>query len=140
MAYTKTVWVTGDVITAAKLNNAEDGIEAAQGFVITGEWVAAEPSEYPPQAAGAYKIVMEGFTYEDVNDAMKSGRNIVLNLPAIETHLPDGILCTVSLPFTVSDGYVVNNAFTFDYEITPIGTALTDTVEIMLLYFGGSGT
>ena len=30
MAYTKTVWVTGDVITATKLNNAEDGIEAAQ--------------------------------------------------------------------------------------------------------------
>lgn len=29
MAYTKTVWETGDVITAAKLNNAEDGIEAA---------------------------------------------------------------------------------------------------------------
>ena len=29
MAYTKTVWETGDVITAAKLNNAEGGIESA---------------------------------------------------------------------------------------------------------------
>lgn len=28
MAYVKTVWATGDVITAAKLNNAENGIEA----------------------------------------------------------------------------------------------------------------
>lgn len=38
MAYTKTVWKTGDVITAAKLNNAEDGIEAAQGVLISGVW------------------------------------------------------------------------------------------------------
>lgn len=28
MAYVKTVWATGDVITATKLNNAENGIEA----------------------------------------------------------------------------------------------------------------
>ena len=28
MAYTKTTWVNGDVISAAKLNNAENGIEA----------------------------------------------------------------------------------------------------------------
>ena len=27
MAYTKTVYATGDIITAVKLNNAEDGIE-----------------------------------------------------------------------------------------------------------------
>lgn len=30
MSYTKTTWVTGDTITAAKLNNAEGGIEGAQ--------------------------------------------------------------------------------------------------------------
>lgn len=29
MAYVKTTWATGDVITAAKLNNMEGGIEAA---------------------------------------------------------------------------------------------------------------
>lgn len=34
MAYVKTVWQTGDVITAAKLNNAEDGIEALQPLVV----------------------------------------------------------------------------------------------------------
>ena len=28
MAYTKTTWANGDVITAEKLNNAEGGIEA----------------------------------------------------------------------------------------------------------------
>ena len=57
MAYTPTVWVTGDVITAVKLNKAENGIAAAsvaelpsvsdtdEGKVLTvdssGDWVAA---------------------------------------------------------------------------------------------------
>ena len=30
MAYTKTTWASGDVVTAEKLNNAESGIETAQ--------------------------------------------------------------------------------------------------------------
>ena len=30
MAYTKTTWASGDVVTADKLNNAESGIETAQ--------------------------------------------------------------------------------------------------------------
>ena len=44
MAYVKTVWETGDVITAAKLNNAEDGIEAAQMLVVDIE--AGESGTY----------------------------------------------------------------------------------------------
>ena len=39
MAYVKTVWETGDVITAAKLNNAEDGIEAHDPIILEGTWV-----------------------------------------------------------------------------------------------------
>lgn len=31
MSYTKNTWVTGDTITATKLNNMENGIEAAAG-------------------------------------------------------------------------------------------------------------
>ncbi len=34
MAYNKTTWKTGDVITAEKLNNAENGIAAASPFII----------------------------------------------------------------------------------------------------------
>lgn len=33
MAYVKTTWETGDVITAAKLNNIEDGIAAIKGVL-----------------------------------------------------------------------------------------------------------
>lgn len=66
MAYTPTEWETGDVITAAKLNNMEQGIEDAfvapevtaadQGKVLTvdssGEWDAAAAQNAP--------IVLEG--------------------------------------------------------------------------------
>lgn len=34
MAYVKTNWKTGDVITAENLNNMEGGIEAAEAFII----------------------------------------------------------------------------------------------------------
>lgn len=60
MAYTPTVWETGDVITAEKLNKAENGIAAAsvaelpsvsdvdEGKVLTvdssGDWIAALPT------------------------------------------------------------------------------------------------
>lgn len=33
MSYTKTTWVTGDTITAAKLNNMESGIETVSGAI-----------------------------------------------------------------------------------------------------------
>ena len=40
MAYSKTTWSTGDVITAAKLNNAEDGIETAQSTAEAAQTAA----------------------------------------------------------------------------------------------------
>lgn len=36
MAYTPTEWVTGDVITAEKLNKAEQGIAEASALIIQG--------------------------------------------------------------------------------------------------------
>ena len=32
MAYSKQTWATGDVVTAAKMNHIEDGIEAAEEY------------------------------------------------------------------------------------------------------------
>ena len=77
MAYTPTVWETGDVITAVKLNKAENGIAAAsvaelpsvsdadEGKVLTvdssGDWVAA---------ASAFVIPV---SYDDATDTMTLG-------------------------------------------------------------------
>ncbi len=38
MAYTPNTWATGDTITAAKLNNMEQGIANAGVFYITATW------------------------------------------------------------------------------------------------------
>ena len=37
MSYTKTTWATGDVITAEKLNNIEDGVAAIYEATEEGE-------------------------------------------------------------------------------------------------------
>lgn len=42
MAYNKTTWQTGDVITAEKLNNMEGGIEAAYPLVLTASGTETE--------------------------------------------------------------------------------------------------
>lgn len=67
MAYTPTEWATGDVITATKLNNMEQGIEDAfvapavtiadAGDVLTvnssGAWAAAAPVSPLPEVTAA---------------------------------------------------------------------------------------
>lgn len=80
MAYTPTVWETGDVITAEKLNNMEQGIEDAfvapavtiadEGDVLTvnsfGEWAAASLPEDVYEMEGVINVnqqmVPQGFT------------------------------------------------------------------------------
>ena len=93
MAYTPTVWATGDVITAAKLNKAENGIAAADRsllvvtedaentlsekwedifaaypFVIYKAEISGVADVYIPisqmsAAEGAYNVVFDNTTY-----------------------------------------------------------------------------
>ena len=52
MSYNKNYWVTGDVVTADKLNNAEEGIEA-NDIAIRGK---ADKQDMPNAYAEIYKI------------------------------------------------------------------------------------
>lgn len=38
MAYNKTTWANGDVITADKLNNIEDGISNLKKLIVTFDY------------------------------------------------------------------------------------------------------
>ena len=127
MAYVKTVWETGDVITAAKLNNAEDGIEALQPLLLdVDEWTdeTATHAEYVYYYTGA----ISGVSYSDVNTALASGRIVVASIPETLTIDPDfgkgpqSVLLT-SL-FYISEGSVTSDG-TLPCDV--LGDDLEDT-------------
>lgn len=62
MAYTPTTWVTGDTITAVKLNNMEQGIANAGGTLICHYTVDAQ----------AQKLILDK-TAQEIIDALSSG-------------------------------------------------------------------
>lgn len=69
MAYTKTVWQTGDVITAAKLNNMEGGIEAHDPIILEGTWTDNGSCHFD-------------ISPEDMTAAFYAGKTIVCHYPA----------------------------------------------------------
>ena len=72
MAYTPTVWETGDVITAEKLNKAEQGIAAASGIVgvfpigVTHEGNVATLNKKYSDSLAAVSAGQLGIIYEIV--------------------------------------------------------------------------
>ena len=123
MAYTKTVWETGDVITATKLNNAEDGIEAASPLVIstTNEWVVESTT-----ATLSYDILAT-----DVISAFAVGKNIVLKINSsgdVPPYIADD-------QYFIIDGYYVvldANVFTSN----SLNAAYNNSAEIQTLEHG----
>lgn len=102
MAYIPTEWATGDVITAAKLNNMEQGIEDAfvapavtvadEGDVLTvnssGEWAAAAP-ESPVMVihgtidTSTFMATLDK-TFSEIKAAMVAGKYCPVIMNAIE--------------------------------------------------------
>ena len=71
MTYTKHTWQTGEVITAAKLNNIEDGIEGGGGDSSSGTFPIK--LEYDQETAPLPKNV-NNITSDDVLNAMLDGK------------------------------------------------------------------
>lgn len=89
MSYTKTTWVTGDTITAAKLNKMEDGIEAASGGSLanikdgTGTGAVEEgligddiPAASRNVASGAFAHVEGGYIYAEEGEETEYYPNV----------------------------------------------------------------
>lgn len=64
MSYNKTTWETGDIITAAKLNNMENGIAAAGagGMIV--------------EATIEGSVLTLGNTWQEINDALEAGQDV----------------------------------------------------------------
>lgn len=71
MAYVKTVWETGDVITADKLNNMEGGIEAHDPIIVSGVYAAQE---------AGYTVTF-AISGPEMWEAYSAGKRILLHFP-----------------------------------------------------------
>lgn len=67
MAYVKTTWQTGDVITAEKLNNMEGGIEDLQPILLEAEGVLD---------GSDIVFTFTGYTFADVIAYVQAGRTV----------------------------------------------------------------
>lgn len=68
MSYTYTEWNTGDVITAEKLNNIEQGIVSHDVFVVTST---------NDDSLSAFVLDK---TYDEILQAFTSGKNVIVKL------------------------------------------------------------
>lgn len=66
MTYTKNTWTTGDTVTAAKLNNMEDGI-AAGGVMIV-------------EVEGINGMLTADHTFAEIFEAMNGGTPVFLHI------------------------------------------------------------
>ena len=64
--YVKTVWTKGDVITAAKLNNIEEGIENAEAFIV--------------ESTIDTNVETLSKTWKDIYEALSSGKVCFIKL------------------------------------------------------------
>lgn len=113
MAYIPTEWETGDVITAEKLNKAEEGIAAASPLVITVS-----------MAEGSQTAKVMDKTYAEIEAAIIADAPIIISQKYMEddallgaylyamvsagTGQPSGYELTV---LTVQGGHVAVNVF-----------------------------
>ena len=103
MGYIPTEWQTGDIITAAKLNKAEEGIEAAYPYIVPVVY-NTETSEYILQAS-----------FDDISAAVSAGRLVLAKTDTSETD------STMSFLYAIAD--VTSAALPYQvYFFNPDGT------------------
>lgn len=104
MGYIPTEWQTGDVITAEKLNNIENGVASVGSGTLcvglTGEHIDTLSE-----------------TWQTINDAMESGK-IVFITYALPEFLGGGIVTTIVYKAELSDGLYIVSAKDLTSAIT----------------------
>lgn len=88
MSYTPTDWKTWDVITAEKLNKAEDGIKNAQPFIVT---ITTQDEE----------TYTSDKTYAEVGAAIDNGLSVIFRLMYANTDFYD-ITTIIRAPTNIS--------------------------------------
>jgi hypothetical protein len=92
MAYIPTEWETGDIITAEKLNNIEDGIVANEEAIADALQEIVFSANYPESAPTSF-VPTCNMTFSQAYTAMQNGAKAVLKLATggdyLYIYLPD---------------------------------------------------
>lgn len=128
MAYTPTTWATGDTITAAKLNNIEDGIvEAAQSG--GGGWDAEVCCYHADNSASDFVFTIVSGTFADLLDLIQTEKRApailfrwyhesgpsIASTTAVAVYWIDpteSIVFTARVPYSLSNA---NQSFGFNF-------------------------
>lgn len=125
MAYVKTTWQTGDVITAEKLNNMEGGIEAHDSIIILGVY-DADTITFDISAA-------------DMFSAIEAGKKVILHYPKVEAkNIAEAFsnVLFVSRASDGSDGYVYQAGDVYQQMINGSGSFSADNAAYVVTVSG----
>lgn len=116
MAYVKTTWQTGDVITAEKLNNMEGGIEALQPLIVIKTQIEENNTK-----ASFPQFTLDK-TYTEIMSALQAGVNVFICLIDADEFNRDMV---VRADYYQGKYEVVDTANVFYYSTTADGTLST---------------
>lgn len=116
MAYTPTVWETGDIITAEKLNNIEEGIAAAGAYIVPIV-MDSETNLYILQAS-----------FDDISAAVSAGRLVMAKFSTSDTDFGLRFLYAVSYMADQDKPYQV---FFFNSDGTEFYNAANSTDNLV---------
>lgn len=124
MAYTPTVWETGEVITAEKLNKAENGIAAASAdkILLTGKIESSDMTTYTFTllTGDAAEISIDKEVYIRASVEIGGGKLSDVILPLTSTNIDaNGAITYYSFPVVVSVGIMGILFFEVRYNTPP---------------------
>lgn len=113
MAYTKNTWATGDIVTSAKLNHMEDGIESGNSALIC---------LITPETGYLDK------TFGEILDAFASGKMVILHTssPAGESDRSEGYFIMPWISHSYADE---TGEYSGTLEFNNYGTFITGIVN-----------
>lgn len=146
MAYTKTIWAAGDVISAEKLNNLETGLETFEisltGYQPKGDYATvqdltvyapkSELAKYQPVGVYALKSEIPNLGQYVTKEELATGIQGLAQKSEIPTKLPNPNALTIKYnkvtAFTYDGSTALTGDFAFNAEEIAMGKSEEQTV------------
>lgn len=123
MSYTPTNWATGDVITAEKLNNMENGIANAGSGTSAGNAVVFEFTATYDLQSHSYSVATD-VTFEEVKSAFLAGKLCIAHIVESQDDIKDIVLNS-------------KGVYNVEGTITTMGLGNNNSLSISYYVFSG---